>query len=80
MKKRIWKLLLIAGGLIYIAAVVIIALALINNQKLIDEWKTAYDFKPEARSRISPSAQNSALKKKIQSYQPRGVYIMIEFG
>jgi hypothetical protein len=29
MKKRIWKLLLILGGLIYIAAVVIIALALI---------------------------------------------------
>jgi L,D-transpeptidase YbiS len=78
MKKKLWKLLLIAGGLIYIAAVVVIALALIDNQKQIDQWKTAYDFKPEARSRISPAAQNSALKKKIQSYQPRGVYIMID--
>lgn len=78
MKKKGWKVLLVIGSIIYIASLAVVVIALINNQKSIGEWKTIYNFEPDPKSKISPEAQNTALKKKIKSYQPRGVYIMID--
>jgi len=78
MKKRGWKILLAICSIIYVAALVVVVIALINNQKLIGEWKTIYNFELDPKSKISPEAQNAALKKKIKSYQPKGVYIMID--
>ncbi len=78
MKKKGWKVLLVICSIIYIASLAVLVIALINNQKSIGEWKTIYSFQPDPKSKISPEAQNTALKKKIKSYQPRGVYIMID--
>jgi L,D-transpeptidase YbiS len=78
MKKKGWKVLLVICSIIYIASLAVVVIALINNQKSIGEWKTIYSFQPDPKSKISPEAQNTALKKKIKSYQPRGVYIMID--
>jgi len=78
MKKKGWKVLLVICSIIYIASLALVVIALINNQKSIGEWKTIYSFQPDPKSKISPEAQNTALKKKIKSYQPRGVYIMID--
>jgi len=78
MKKKGWKVLLFICSIIYIASLALVVIALINNQKSIGEWKTIYNFEPDPKSKISPEAQNTALKKKIKSYQPRGVYIMID--
>ncbi len=78
MKKKGWKVLLVICSIIYIASLAVVVIALINNQKSIGEWKTIYSFQPDPKSKISPEAQNTALKKKIKSYQPRGVFIMID--
>jgi L,D-transpeptidase YbiS len=78
MKKKGWKVLLFICSIIYIASLAVVVIALINNQKSIGEWKTIYNFEPDPKSKISPEAQNTALKKKIKSYQPRGVFIMID--
>ena len=78
MKKKGWKVLLVICSIIYIASLAVVVIALINNQKSIGEWKTIYSFQPDPKSKISPEAQNTALKKKIKSYQLRGVYIMID--
>ncbi len=78
MKKKGWKILLTVCSVIYVAALAVVVIALINNQKSIGEWKTIYNFEPDPKSKISPEVQNAALKKKIKSYQPRGVYIMID--
>ncbi|HOE14205.1 MAG TPA: L,D-transpeptidase [Candidatus Saccharicenans sp.] len=78
MKKKGWKILLTVCSIIYVAALAVVVIALINNQKMIGEWRTIYNFEPDPKSKISPEAQNAALKKKIKSYQPKGVYIMID--
>ncbi|MDD8020416.1 MAG: L,D-transpeptidase [Acidobacteriota bacterium] len=78
MKNEWWKWLLAIFSAIYVAGAVLVALAIIDNQKLTSEWKKVYQVQPEPKGRISPEAQNAALKKKIQNYQPKGVYIMID--
>jgi L,D-transpeptidase YbiS len=75
---KIWKVLIIIVSLIYISIILIFSLAWIKNLKQISEWKTAYNFKIDPKAKISPEAQKATLKKKIQSLQPKGVYIMVD--
>lgn len=75
---KLWKLLIMVFSLLYISVVLILALAWINNLKLTAEWKTAYNFQLDPKAKISPEAQNAALKQKIQGLQPKGVYIMVD--
>ncbi|HRD02422.1 MAG TPA: L,D-transpeptidase [Candidatus Saccharicenans sp.] len=78
MKKKGWKWLLVGCSLIYVVGVVVVALALLDNQKLTAQWRTVYNFQPDPKARISPEVQNATLKKKIKSYQPKGAYIIID--
>lgn len=64
MKKKGWKILLTVCSVIYVATLAVVVIALINNQKMIGEWRTIYNFEPDPKSKISPEAQNAALKKK----------------
>lgn len=75
---KIWKFLLVFFSLLYLSAVLILALAWINNLKLAAEWKTIYQFQPDPRAKLSPEALNASLKKKIQDLQPKGIYIMVD--
>ncbi|MCI4445669.1 MAG: L,D-transpeptidase [Candidatus Aminicenantes bacterium] len=75
---KFWKILIVFFSLLYISVILILALSWINNLKMVGEWKTAYNFKPDPRAKISPEAQNVSWKQKIRALQPKGVYIMVD--
>jgi L,D-transpeptidase YbiS len=75
---KTWKRLIAIFSVLYILSILIIAVAWIKNLRLVSEWQSVYSFQVDPKNKVKPEAQNIALKKKIQSLQPKGIYIMID--
>jgi len=75
---KLWKRLLLLFSLLYLSALAILALSWIHQLKLGAEWKTAWSFELDPKAKIKPETQNAALKNKIESFHPKGVYIMVD--
>lgn len=75
---KLWKLLLAVAVVVYLAAVVILALAWVHHLKLSAEWKTVWSFELDPKARVKPETQNATLKKKIGDLHPKGIYILVD--